>query len=159
MYNQYVCYIDMRVIGVAIDMIKKIFTLIEYKRRSETWPDYRERGEKAASEQYETVREELQIAGEVNGWTVRQVNFIMGTRLIEVSNWDKSMQEPGVSKDIADRLRSKVGLSKHMRRLQQEDEYVLQRYWAQSFGEGQGGERNGNKGVKLDFWLCLLALV
>ena len=38
-------------------MKKKIFTIIEYKRRSETWPDYRERGEEKAREQYETVRE------------------------------------------------------------------------------------------------------
>jgi hypothetical protein len=52
-----------------------------------------------AREQYETVREALQIAGEVNGWMVRQINFIMGTRSIEVSSWDKSMQELGVSKD------------------------------------------------------------
>ena len=53
------------------------------------------------------------------------------------------MQELGVSKDIVDRLRSK-----HMRRLLEEHEYVLQSYWAQRFGEGQGGERKGNKGVK-----------
>jgi hypothetical protein len=46
------------------------------------------------------VREALQIAGNTNGWTVKQVNFIMGTRLIEVSSWDKGMQELGVSKDI-----------------------------------------------------------
>ena len=63
------------------------------------------------------MREALQIAGEVNGWVVRQVNFIMGTRLIEVSSWDKSMQELGVSKDITDRLRSKL-----MRRLLEEHE-------------------------------------
>ena len=44
---------------------------------------------------------------------------------------------------LADRLRSK-----HMRRLLEEHEYVLQIYWAQRFGEGQGGERKGNKGVK-----------
>ena len=94
-------------------------------------------------EQYETVREALQIAGNANGWTVKQVNFIMGTRLIEVSSWDKGMQELGISKDIADRLRSK-----HMRRLLEEHEYVLQSYWAQRFGEGQGSERKGNKGVK-----------
>ena len=129
--------------GVAIDMKKKIFTIIEYKRRSETWPDYRERGEETAREQYATVRAALQTAGEANGWTVKQVNFIMGTRSIEVSSWDKGMQELGVSKDIADRLRSK-----HMRRLLEEHEYVLQSYWAQRFGEGQGGERKGNKGVK-----------
>ena len=49
--------------GVAIDIKKKVLTLIEYKRRSERWPDYRERGEEAASEQYETVREALQTAG------------------------------------------------------------------------------------------------
>ena len=67
-------------------MKKKIFTLIEYKRRSETWPDYRERGEETAREQYETVREALQIAGEANGWMVEQVNFIMGTRSIEAHN-------------------------------------------------------------------------
>ena len=63
--------------------------------------------------------------------------------MIEVSSWDKSMQEFGVSKDIADRLRSK-----HMRRLLKDHEYVLQSYWAQRFGEGQRGERKGNKGVK-----------
>ena len=68
--------------GGAIDMKKKIFTLIEYNRRSGTWPDYRESGEEKAREQYETVREALQIAGEVNGWTVKQVNFIMVTRSI-----------------------------------------------------------------------------
>ena len=126
-------------------MKKKIFTLIEFKRRSETWPDYREKGEEKAREQCETVprREALQIAGDANGWTVKQVNFIMGTRSIEVSSWDKSMQELGVSKDIADRLRSR-----HMRTLLEEHEYVLQSYWAQRFGEGQGGERKGNKGVK-----------
>jgi hypothetical protein len=124
-------------------MKKKIFTIIEYKRRSETWPDYRERGEETAREQYATVREALQTAGEANGWTVKQVNFILGTRSIEVRSWGKSMQELGVSKDIADRLRSK-----HMRRLLEEHEYVLQSYWAQRFGEGQGGERKGNKGVK-----------
>jgi hypothetical protein len=70
-------------------MKKKVLTLIEYKRRSEGWLNYRERGEETAREQYETVREALQIAGEVNGWTVRQVNVIMGTRSIEVSSWDK----------------------------------------------------------------------
>jgi hypothetical protein len=43
-------------------MTKKIFKLIEYKRRSETWPDCREGGE-----EMETEREALQIAGEVNG--------------------------------------------------------------------------------------------
>ena len=90
------------------------------------------------------MREALQIAGEVNRWTVKQVNFIMGTRSIEVSSWDKSMQELGVSKDITDRLRSK-----HMRRLPEEHEYVLQSYWAQRFREGQGGERKETKGVKI----------
>jgi hypothetical protein len=124
-------------------MKKKIFTIIEYNRSSETWPDYREKREEKAREQYETVRGALQIAGDVNGWMVKQVNFIMGTRLIEVSSWDKSMQELGVSKDVADRLRSK-----HMRRLLEEHEYVLQSYWVQRFGEGQGGERKGNKGAK-----------
>ena len=89
------------------------------------------------------MRESLQIAGNANGWTVKQVNFIMGTRLIEVSSWDKGMQELGISKDITDRLRSK-----HMKRLLEEHEYVLQCYWAQRFGEGQGSERKGNKGVK-----------
>ena len=67
----------------------------------------------------------------------------MGTRSIEVSSWDKGMQELRVSKDIADRLRSK-----HMRRLVEEHEYVLQSYWTQRFREGQGGQRKGNKGVK-----------
>ena len=43
----------------------------------------------------ETVSEALQIAGEGNGWTVRQVNFIMGTRSIQVSSWDKSMVQLG----------------------------------------------------------------
>ena len=66
--------------------------------------------EEKARKQYETVREALQIAGNANGWTEKQVNFIMGTRSIKVSSWDKGMQELGVSKDIADRLRSK-----HMR--------------------------------------------
>ena len=61
------------------------------------------------------------IEAATNGWTVKQVNFIMGTRLIEVSSCDKSMQELGVSKDIADRLRSR-----HMRKLLEEHEYVLQ---------------------------------
>ena len=88
------------------------------------------------------MREALQIAGNANGWMVKQVNFIMGTRLIEVSSWDKGMQELGISKDIVNRLRSK-----HMRRLLEEHEYVLQSYWALRFGE-QGGERKGNKGVK-----------
>ena len=53
--------------GVAIDMKKKIFTIIEYKRRSETWPDYKERREENPREQYEAVREALQIAGDANG--------------------------------------------------------------------------------------------
>jgi hypothetical protein len=48
---------------------------------------------------------------------------MMGTRSIEVSSWDKSIQELGVSKDIADRLRSR-----HMRRLLEEHEYVLPSY-------------------------------
>ena len=89
------------------------------------------------------MREALQIAGEGNGWTVRQVNLIMGTRSIEVSRWDKSIQELGVSKDSADRPRSK-----HTRRLLEEHEYVLQSYWAKRFREGHGGERKGNKGVE-----------
>ena len=38
-------------------MKKKIFTIIEYKRHSETWPDYKKRGEEKAREQYEIVRE------------------------------------------------------------------------------------------------------
>ena len=33
------------------------------------------RGEETAREQYATVKEALQIAGEVNGWMVRQTNF------------------------------------------------------------------------------------
>jgi hypothetical protein len=66
----------------------------------------------------------------------------MGTRSIVVSSWDKSMQKLEVFTNIADRLRSK-----HMRRLLEEHEYVLQSYWAHRFGEGQGGERKGNKGV------------
>ena len=45
--------------------------------------------------------------------------------------------------EFADRLRSK-----HMRRLLEEHEYLLQSYWAQRFGEGHGCERKGNKGVK-----------
>ena len=53
------------------------------------------------------------------------------------------MQELGVFKDIADRLRSK-----HMRRPLEEHVYVLQSYWGQRFWEGQGGEHKGNKGVK-----------
>ena len=79
----------------------------------------------------------------MDGRTVRQVNFIMGIRLIQVSSWDKSMQELGVSKDISDRPRSK-----HMKRLPEEHEYVLQSYWAQRVEEGQGGESKENKGVK-----------
>ena len=67
----------------------------------------------------------------------------MGTRSTEVSSWDKRIQELGkISKDIVDRLRSK-----HMRRLLEEHEYVLQSYWPQRFGEGLGGERKGNKGI------------
>jgi hypothetical protein len=127
-------------------MKKKIFTIIEYKRRSETWPDYRERGEEKAREQYETVREAFQIAGIAHGWTVKQVNFIMGTRSIEVSSWDKGMQELGVSKDIADRLRSK-----HMRRLLEEHEYVLQsllgaEVWGRTGRRAQGKQGSQKKG-------------
>ena len=40
------------------------------------------------------VRETLQIAGEANGWMVRQVNFIMGTRLIEVTRACRSWEYP-----------------------------------------------------------------
>jgi hypothetical protein len=54
---------------------------------------------------------------------VRQVNVIMRTRSIKISSWDKSMQELGVSKDITERLRGK-----HMRRLLEKHEYVLQSY-------------------------------
>ena len=41
------------------------------------------------------------------------------------------------------------GGGKHMRRLIEEHEYVLQSYWAQRFREGQGGERKETKGVKI----------
>ena len=76
-------------------------------------------------DQYQMVREALQIAGEGNGWTRTGTTsrLQLGTRSIEVSSWDKSMQELGVSEDIADRLRSKC-----MRRLLEEHEYVLQSY-------------------------------
>ena len=35
-----------------------------------------------------------------------------------------------------------------MTRLLEEHEYMMQSYWAQRLGEGQGGEHMGSKGVK-----------
>ena len=65
--------------GLAISRKTKTLIIMEYKRRSDTWPDYKQRGEKAANKQYEKVRKALEGKGADTGWTIKQVKLVMSS--------------------------------------------------------------------------------
>ena len=104
---------------------------MEYKTRSDKWPDYNQREEKAANKQYEKVRKALEEKGAGTGWTIKQVNLVMGTRSIEVGLWKDNIAVFGIDKAQADKMRGK-----NRKRLLAEHDFVLQSYWAQRL---QGG--------------------
>ena len=131
--------------GLAISRKTKTLIIIEYKRRSDTWPDYKQRGEKAANKQYEKVRKALEEKGADTGWTVQQVNLVMGTRSIEVSSWNTNMAVFGIDKAQADKMRGK-----DMKRLLAEHDFVLQSYWAQRLQGGQGDQERKYRKRQLD---------
>ena len=120
---------------------------MEYKRRSDTWPDYKQRGEKAVNKQYEKVRKEREEKGADTGWTIKQVNLVMGTKSIELGSWNAYMAVFGIDKAQLDKMRGK-----HMKRLLAEHDFVLQSYWVQHLKVDKA-IRKGSK--EIDSWMMM----
>jgi len=130
---------------IGISRKTKTLIIMEYKRRSDTSPDYKQRGEKAANNQYEKVRKALEEKGANTEWTIKQVNLVMGTRSIEVGSWNVNMTVFGIDKAQADKMRGK-----HMKRMLTEHDFVLQSYRSHRLQGGQSAPERKYRKRQLD---------
>jgi hypothetical protein len=141
-----------RLDGIGLDMVKKEFLAIEFKRTRDARSNYVERATAVAQEQYTSLLTGLQVVGQVKGWKLQQIVFVGGTcGSVHVESLNKNMKALGVLESQWDPIRKKL-----VRRLLEEQDKVLRSYFAQKGGaRSQGGEGIHGKGrehVKWDMY-------
>jgi hypothetical protein len=132
-----------RLDGIGLDTETKEFLAIEFKRTQDARSNYVEKATAVAQEQYTSLLTGLQAVGQVKGWKVQQIVFVGGTcGSVHVESFNKNMKALGVLESKWDPIRKKL-----VRRLLEEQDKVLQSYFAQKGGaRSQGGEGIHGKG-------------
>jgi hypothetical protein len=123
--------------------------LNSFKRTHDARSNYVERATAVAQEQYKSLLTGLHAVGQVKGWKVQKIVFVGGTcGSIHVESFNRNMKALGVLDSKWDPIRKKL-----VRRLLEEQDKVLQSYFAQKEGtRSKGGGRGNCKGREHVQW-------
>jgi hypothetical protein len=85
-----------RLDGIGLDTATKEFQAIEFKRTQDARSNYVERATAVAQEQYKSLLMSLQAVGQVKGWKVQQIVFVIETcGSIHVESFNRNMKALG----------------------------------------------------------------
>ena len=85
-----------RLDGIGLDTATKEFQAIEFKRTQDARSNYVERATAVAQKQYKSLLMSLQAVGQVKGWKVQQIVFVIETcGSIHVESFNRNMKALG----------------------------------------------------------------
>ena len=119
------------------------FTVIEFKRTQDARSNYAQKATEVAQELYRSLVTCLQAVGQVKGWKVQQMVFVVGTcKSIHVESFNRNIKALGVIESKWDPIRRKLVI-----RLLEEQEKVLRSYFTQMGGtRSKWGDKSNCKG-------------
>ena len=117
--------------GVAVDRTQKRILTFEFKRTSDRVHTYAQDCDKRATEQYADLVYAARKVLRPKGWSIEAVNFIAGTKSVNVALWNRAMKAVGVPEAKWAEVRGKL-----MRVLLDEHDTILRSYQAQKRGGG-----------------------
>ena len=116
---------------MAVDRAQKRILTFEFKRTSDRVHTYARDCDKRATEQYADLVYAARKVLRPKGWNIEAVNFIAGTKSVNVALWNQAMRTVGVPEAKWAEVRSKL-----MRLLLDEHDTILRSYQAQKRGGG-----------------------
>ena len=119
--------------GVIINASQQEVIILEVKRTSDRSPDYCREGRRRAHEQYGNL---IQALGDIlrsKRWTLKFVPIVVGTKSINVAEWNKGMEDLRVPEGQRDKARRQC-----MQILLDAHDLIIRSYWAQKHGEEDG---------------------
>ena len=117
--------------GMAINRTQKKILTLEFKRTSDRRHTYARDCDRRATEQYTDLVRAAKKVLQRKGWDIEPVNFIAGTKSINVELWNRAMKVTGVPEAKWAETRGKL-----MRVLLDEHDNILRSYQAQKRGGG-----------------------
>ena len=115
--------------GMAVDRAQKRILTFEFKRTSDRVHTYARDCDKRATEQYADLVYAARKVLRPKGWNIEAVNFIAGTKSVNVALWNQAMRTVGVPEAKWAEVRSKL-----MRLLLDEHDTILRSYQTQKRG-------------------------
>ena len=119
--------------GVIINASQQEVIILEVKRTSDRSSDYCREGRRRAHEQYGDL---IQALGDIlrpKGWTLKFVPIVVGTKSINIAEWNKGMKDLRVPEGQRDKARQQC-----MQILLDAHDLIIRSYWAQKHGEEDG---------------------
>jgi len=116
---------------MAINRTQKKILTLEFKRTSDRRHAYARDCDRRATEQYTDLVRAAKKVVQRKGWDIESVNFIAGTKSINVALWNRAMKATGVPEAKWAEIRGKL-----MRVLLDEHDNILRSYQAQKRGGG-----------------------
>ena len=119
--------------GVIINASQQEVIILEVKRTSDRSPDYCREGRRRAHEQYGNL---IQALGDIlrsKRWTLKFVPIVVGTKSINIAEWNKGMEDLRVPEGQRDKARRQC-----MQILLDAHDLIIRSYWAQKHGEEDG---------------------
>ena len=114
---------------MAVDRTQKRILTFEFKRTSDRVHTYAQDCNKRATEQYADLVDAARKVLRPKGWNIEAVNFIAGTKSVNVALWNQAMKTVGVPEAKWAEVRGKL-----MRVLLDEHDTILRSYQAQKRG-------------------------
>ena len=119
--------------GVIINAPNREVIILEVKRTSDRRPDYWIEGRQRAQRQYGDLVQALGAMLCTQGWTLKFVPVVVGTKSINTAEWNKAMKDLRVPEGQRDKARQKC-----MQILLDAHDLIIRSYWAQKHGEEDG---------------------
>ena len=119
--------------GVITNASHQEVIILEVKRTSDRSPDYCIEGRRRAQEQYGDLTQALGDILRPKGWTLKFVPIVVGTKSINIAEWNKGMKDLRVPEGQRDKARQQC-----MQILLDAHDLTIRSYWAQKHGEEDG---------------------
>ena len=119
--------------GVITNAPQREVIILEVKRTSDRSPDYWREGQRRAHEQYGDLIQALRDILRPMRWTLKFVPIVVGTKSINVAEWNKGMKDLRVPEGQRDKARQQC-----MQILLDAHDLIIRSYWAQKHGEEDG---------------------
>ena len=119
--------------GVITNAPQREVIILEVKRTSDRSPDYWREGQRRAHEQYGNLIQALRDILQPKGWTLKFVPIVVGTKSINIAEWNKGMEDLRVPEGQRDKARQQC-----MQILLDAHDLIIRSYWAQKHGEEDG---------------------